>query len=80
MIFRLYKAKDGYVLPNDYKYVKKYTDIVDVFKLLVNPDEIFTFYQINHTLVKSNYSLNSIMKMIPAERGFVLKLIEKDKQ
>lgn len=62
------------------KYVKKYTDIVDVFKLLVNPDEIFTFYQINHTLVKSNYSLNSIMKMIPAERGFVLKLIEKDKQ
>ena len=37
-------------------------------------------FNTNHTLVKSNYSLNSIMKMIPAERGFVLKLIEKDKQ
>lgn len=60
------------------RQIKKYTDILDVFKLLVNPDEIFTFYQINHTLVKNSYSLNSIMSMIPAERGFVLKLIEKD--
>lgn len=26
------------------KYIKKYIDIVDVFKLLVNLDEIFIFY------------------------------------
>lgn len=57
---------------------KKYTDIVEVFKLLVNPDEIFMFYQINHLLVKNNYTLDSIMGMIPVERNISLTLVEKD--
>ncbi|QBP35532.1 baseplate [Phage NC-G] len=55
-----------------------YTDILEVFKLIVNPDEIFLFYQINHLLVKNNYSLESIMQMIPIERGIALSLVEKD--
>lgn len=55
-----------------------YEDILSVFKLLINPDEIFGFYQINHTLVKSDYDLDSIMKMIPIERSIALSLVEKD--
>lgn len=55
-----------------------YDDILSVFKLLINPDEIFSFYQINHTLIKSSYDLNSIMSMIPIERSIALSLIEKD--
>lgn len=55
-----------------------YDDILSVFKLLLNPDEVFSFYQINHTLVKSHYDLDSIMKMIPVERSIALSLIEKD--
>ena len=55
-----------------------YDDILSVFRLLINPDEIFSFYQINHTLVKSSYDLNSIMNMIPIERSIALSLIEKD--
>lgn len=60
------------------KHDLKYNNILDVFKLLLNPDEVFTFYQINHMLVKSQYDLNSIMNMIPVERGIALALIEKD--
>ena len=60
------------------RHVKTYTDILEVFKLLVNPDEIFTFYQINHSLVKSQYTLDSIMQTIPVERGIALTLVEKD--
>jgi hypothetical protein len=55
-----------------------YEDILSVFKLLINPDEIFSFYQINHTLVKSSYDLGSIMNMIPIERSIALSLVEKD--
>lgn len=55
-----------------------YTDILDLFKLLIHPDEVFTFYQINHVLVKNNYDLSSVMKMIPVERSIALSLIEKD--
>lgn len=55
-----------------------YTDILDVFKLLVAPDEIFTFYQVNHLLIKNHYDLSSVMRMIPVERGIALSLIEKD--
>ena len=59
--------------------VLKYDNIVDIFKLLLHPDEIFTFYQINHRLVsQGKYDLNSIMKMLPIERGITLSLIEKD--
>lgn len=56
----------------------EYTDIVDVFNIVVNPDEVFIFYQINHLLVKSNYDNDSIMNMIPIERTIALSLIEKD--
>ena len=55
-----------------------YDDILSIFKLLLNPDEVFSFYQINHTLVKSHYDLDSIMNMIPIERSIALSLIEKD--
>jgi hypothetical protein len=55
-----------------------YTDILSVFNLIVNPDEIFVFYQINHLLVKNHYDLDAIMNMIPIERGFALSLVEKD--
>lgn len=55
-----------------------YEDILSVFKLLINPDEIFQFYQINHVLVKSSYDLQSVMQMIPIERSIALSLIEKD--
>lgn len=59
--------------------VLKYDNIVDIFKLLLHPDEIFTFYQINHRLVsQGKYDLNSIMRMLPIERGITLSLIEKD--
>lgn len=55
-----------------------YESIVDLFKLLIHPDEIFTFYQINHVMAKNHYDLSSIMNMIPIERSIALSLIEKD--
>lgn len=55
-----------------------YNSIVEIFRLLIHPDEVFTFYQINHMLVKHSYDLNSIMQMIPVERSIALSLIEKD--
>lgn len=55
-----------------------YNNILDLFKLLIHPDEVFTFYQINHVLVKNNYDLSSVMNMIPVERNIALSLIEKD--
>lgn len=60
------------------KHSVQYTDIVSIFKLLLNPDEIFPFYQVNHMLVKNNYDLQSIMAMIPIERSIALSLVEKD--
>lgn len=60
------------------KHSVEYTDILDVFKILVNQDEIFIFYQVNHMLVKNNYNLESVMKMIPIERNIALSLVEKD--
>lgn len=57
----------------------KYDNILDIFKLLLHPDEIFTFYQINHRIIsQGKYDLTSIMKMIPVERSITLSLIEKD--
>lgn len=60
------------------KHVVEYTNIIDIFKLLLNPDEVFAFYQINHMLVKNQYDLDSIMNMIPIERNIALSLVEKD--
>lgn len=61
------------------KKILVYDDLVSIFKLLINPDEVFPFYEINHILIKNNYDLNSIMNMLPAERSIALSLIEKDK-
>lgn len=55
-----------------------YDNILDVFKILLNPDEVFSFYQVNHLLVKNHYNLESIMQMIPIERSIALSLVEKD--
>ncbi|BBC78256.1 Baseplate hub assembly catalyst [Escherichia phage EcS1] len=60
------------------KHQYVYDSLVDVFKLLLNPDEVFSFYQVNHLLVKSHYDLNSVMSMIPIERSIALSLVEKD--
>lgn len=57
-----------------------YDDLHSIFGLLMNPDEVFSFYEINHILVKNNYSLESIMNMIPIERSIALSLIEKEKK
>ncbi|ANA49533.1 baseplate hub assembly protein [Salmonella phage vB_SnwM_CGG4-1] len=56
----------------------KYEDFLNIFCLLLNPDEVFSFYQINHMLVKNQYDMNSIMNMIPVERSIALSLVEKD--
>lgn len=55
-----------------------YDNLESIFKLLINPDEVFPFYEINHILTKNSYSHDAIMKMLPAERSIALKLIEKD--
>lgn len=56
----------------------KYIGLLPIYKLLLNPDEIFLFYRINHLLNKADYSIGDIMNMLPAERGFALALVEKD--
>ena len=56
----------------------KYTDALSIFKLVINPDDIFLFYRINHALVKSDYSIRDIMSMLPVERTIALSLVEKD--
>lgn len=56
----------------------RYIGLLPLFKLLLNPDEIFLFYRINHLLTKSSYSIGDIMNMLPVERGIALTLVEKD--
>ena len=56
----------------------RYVGLLPLFKLLLNPDELFLFYRINHLLSRSNYSVGDIMNMLPAERGIVLSLVERD--
>lgn len=56
-----------------------YTTFFDIFKVLIHPDEIFQFYQINHIMAKNNYPLGDIYDMMPVERSIILSLIEKDK-
>ncbi|UIW11229.1 MAG: baseplate [Enterobacter phage ENC9] len=60
------------------QHVAYYDKMVDIFKILLNPSEVFSFYQINHLLVKSHYTLDSIMSMLPIERNIALSLVEKD--
>ena len=55
-----------------------FDDLYSIFNLLISPDEVFPFYEINHILTKNNYSLESIMNMIPVERSIALSLVEKD--
>lgn len=57
-----------------------YDNVLSVFKLLINPEEIFSFYDINHTLNNSGYEYNSVMGMSPAERSMILSFIERDKR
>lgn len=56
-----------------------YTQFLNIFELLINPDEIFNFYRINHSLVGENYNLSDILDMMPAERNFYISMVEKDK-
>lgn len=56
----------------------RYTDLLGLYKMILNPDEIFTFYRINHLLVKSSYSFGDLMDMLPVERNIALTLVEKD--
>lgn len=55
-----------------------YDDLSSIFNLLINPDEVFPFYEINHILAKNNYDITSIMNMLPSERSIALALIERD--
>lgn len=55
-----------------------YDDLNSIFNLLINPDEVFPFYEINHILVKNNYDMTAIMNMLPSERSIALALIERD--
>lgn len=60
------------------KHTIVFDDLASIFKLLINPDEVFPFYEINNILIKNNYDWNSIMNMLPAERSIALSMIEKD--
>lgn len=62
------------------KQTVAYKDITALFKLLLTPDEIFNFYDINHTLVKANYDYASLMSMMPAKRNMILSYVERDKK
>ncbi len=55
-----------------------YDNLFSIFKLLINPDEVFPFYEINSILIKNGYDQRAIMEMLPAERSIALSLIEKD--
>lgn len=55
-----------------------YDDLHSVFNLLINPDEVFSFYEINHILIKNKYDQQAVMNMIPIERSMALSLIERD--
>lgn len=55
-----------------------YNRLLPIFKLILNPDELFTYYRINHLLTKSNYSFGDVMNMLPVERNIALTLVEKD--
>lgn len=56
----------------------RYNRLLPIFKLMLNPDELFTFYRINHLLTKSNYSFGDLMNMLPVERNIALTLVEKE--
>lgn len=60
------------------KHEIKYNDALSLFKVILNPTEIFQFYRINHVLAKHDYSIGDLMNMMPFERSLVLTLVEKD--
>ncbi|UYD57618.1 hypothetical protein OFDDKENP_00242 [Aeromonas phage B614] len=60
------------------KHELVFDNMMDLFEVLVNPDEIFNFYKINRALVKYDYSTADIMGMLPVERSIVLSLVEKE--
>lgn len=51
---------------------------LDVFKLLLSPDEIIIFYRINRILTRAGYSNADLMSMLPLERSIALSLVEKE--
>lgn len=55
-----------------------YDSLLNLFTLLLNPDELFTFYRINHVLAKSNYRITDLMSMLPVERNIAMTLVDKD--
>ncbi|APU01981.1 baseplate protein [Aeromonas phage L9-6] len=55
-----------------------FDNMLELFEVLLNPDEIFNFYKINRALVKYDYSLDDVMSMMPVERSIVLSLVEKE--
>lgn len=57
-----------------------YNSFLAIFSLIINPDEIFTFYPTNHSMVHNNYTYTEIMEMMPVERSIILSLIEKEKK
>lgn len=59
-------------------YDISFDNMIDLFEVLVNPEEIFNFYKINRALVRHDYSLTDIMGMLPIERSIVLSLVEKE--
>lgn len=60
------------------QHVIKYNRLLELFELLVDPNEIFTFYRINRVLAKHQYQLADVMNMFPVERSIALTLIEKE--
>lgn len=60
------------------EYDISFDSMIDLFEVLVNPEEIFNFYKINRALVRHDYSLADIMGMLPVERSIILSLVEKE--
>ncbi|QPI13922.1 baseplate hub assembly catalyst [Serratia phage 4S] len=52
---------------------------ISLFKLLLNPDEIFIFYRTNRSLNRAGYSNDDLMKLMPIERNIIIGMIEKEK-
>lgn len=55
-----------------------YQSLINLFETIIHPDEIITFYQIMHMMVKNKYSVQDIMSLMPVERSFILSVIEKE--
>lgn len=60
------------------EHTLKFTRLLELFEVLINPDDIFNFYRINRVLVKHDYSLQDVMSMLPIERSIALSMVEKE--